>query len=206
MPVWVWVLIAVGAVLLIACAAWALLSKRRSMELQSRFGPEYDRTVERSSNKREAEAELVERQRRREQFEIRPLTASARTRYAERWQQVQADFVDSPSTSVTAADALVTEVMRERGYPMDDFEQRSADVSVDHPEVVESYRQGHRLAQRSANGDASTEDLRQALQHYRRLFDELLEPAADEPVAGERDVDERNEAEIPAATDGRVRQ
>jgi hypothetical protein len=206
MPVWVWVLIAVGAVLLIASAAWALVKKRRSRELQSRFGPEYDRTIERSSNKREAEAELVERQRRREQFDIRSLTASARARYAERWQQVQADFVDSPATAVTSADALVTEVMRERGYPMDDFEQRSADVSVDHPEVVESYRQGHRLAQRSANGDASTEDLRQALQHYRRLFDELLEPAADEPVARERDADVPSEAEIPARSDGRVRQ
>jgi len=208
MPGWAWALVAVAALLVVALVVWRALRAGRTRRLQERFGPEYDRTVERADDRREAESELAARTKRREELEIRPLTMAAMVRYREQWQQVQADFVDSPSTAVTAADALVTEVMRERGYPMDDFEQRAADVSVDHPEVFESYRQGHRLAQRSANGDASTEDLRQALQHYRRLFDDLLEPAADEPVARERDVavDDRAGAQVGATTDGRVRQ
>jgi hypothetical protein len=194
MPVWGWVLIGVGAVLLLALAAWTLVNRRRSMKLRERFGPEYERALDQSSSTREAETELAERQRRREQLHIRPLGRDARDHYADRWQQVQADFVDSPATAVTEADALVTEVMSERGYPMDDFEQRSADVSVDHPEVVESYREGHRLSRLSARGEASTEDLRQALQHYRRLFDELLERSADEPIERERaDLESREE-------------
>ena len=204
MPVWAWILIAVGVVVVIALAARALTTRRRSMQLQEQFGPEYERTLERASTKRDAESDLAERQRRREQFDIRPLSARSRERYVERWQVLQADFVDSPQTAVTAADALVTEVMRERGYPMDDFEQRASDISVDHPELVENYRQAHSLSQRSANGDATTEDLRQAVQHYRRLFEELLEPASDEPVSQERDVD-REPSEV-ARTDGTVRQ
>jgi hypothetical protein len=186
MPVWGWVLIAVGGFLLVALLGWALFARHRSTQLRQRFGPEYDRALDRSSGRREAEAELAKREQRREQLNIRPLSPSARSAYADRWQRVQADFVDSPATAITEADALVTEVMRDRGYPMDDFEQRSADISVDYPDVVESYREGHRLSQLCARGEASTEDLRQGFREYRRLFDELLEPAADEPVDRER--------------------
>jgi hypothetical protein len=184
-PVWGWVVILIVAVIVVAAAVAGMSMRRRSSRLQSTFGPEYDRTVEQSKNRREAESELAEREKRRKHLDIRPLSAEARDSYTERWRQASADFVDSPAAAVSRADALLIEVMRDRGYPMDDFEQRAADVSVDHPEVVQRYREGHRLSQRAATGSASTEDLRQAMQHYRELFDELLAPAADEPATNE---------------------
>jgi hypothetical protein len=186
MPVWGWILIAIAVVAVIAVLAALSLARRRSAGLRRRFGPEYDHTVDAADSRRAAEAELSARERRRAELDIRPLDAAARERYADSWQRVQSDFVDSPAAAVSQADVLVLEVMRERGYPMDDFEQRAADVSVDHPTVVESYREGHRLSQLSASGDATTEDLRQAMQHYRRLFEELLDSAADEPTRRER--------------------
>jgi hypothetical protein len=186
MPVWAWVLIAAAVVIAIAAVVVALLSRRRSAQLRGTFGQEYDRTVEGSSSKRQAEEELSERERRRAELDIRPLDPAARERYAERWQQASADFVDAPATAVAQADALIVEVMRERGYPMDDFEQRASDISVDHPDVVGRYREGHRISELSARGEASTDDLRHAIQHYRELFNELLEPPADEPTAAER--------------------
>jgi hypothetical protein len=186
MPVWGWVLIAAVAVILIVVGGLGMIARRRSTRLRDRFGPEYDRTIEQSSSKREAEAELAERERRRERLDIRPLSRDALERYTASWQRIPNDFVDSPATAVAEADALVIEVMRERGYPMDDFEQRVADISVDHPEVVERYREGHRIAQQAATGSASTEDMRRAMQHYRELFNELLEPAADEPTTADR--------------------
>lgn len=183
MPSWVWVLIAVAVVVALAAVLWQALSRRRTGRLQHRFGPEYDRTLTTADSKRDAEAELQAREERRRQFEIRPLTQAARDRYVQSWQNIQAQFVDDPRGAVAGADSLIQSVMAERGYPVDDFEQRAADVSVDHPQVVENYREGHRLAQASAGGSDSTEDLRQAMRHYRALFDELVEPAADEPTA-----------------------
>jgi hypothetical protein len=194
MPTWAWILIVVAAVIVVAAAALALSAKRRTTRLKERFGPEYDRTVEESSSRSSAEKELDARQERREQLNIRPLPSSARMRYVEQWRSVQTQFVDAPAAAVAGADDLVSSVMRDRGYPMDTFEQRAADISVDHPEVVESYRSAHRLSEQSANGEASTEDLRQAMRHYRTLFDELLETPADEPVTRDRD-DARAEAE-----------
>jgi hypothetical protein len=187
MPWWGWILVALGAVLLLSVVVGAMLTRRRTARLKDQFGPEYERAVRDSSNRREAESELSERERRRRQLDIRPLSPRARERYAERWHVLQAEFVDAPTATVASADMLVTEVMRERGYPMDDFDQRAADVSVDHPTVVESYREAHRLSERSADGTATTEDERQALRHYRRLFDELLGPDADEPTTRERE-------------------
>jgi hypothetical protein len=186
MPWWGWVLIAVGAACVIAILAWMALARRRTSRLRGRFGPEYDRTVTTADSRRQAEAELQAREERREQLEIRPLPEAARRRYTETWQQVQAQFVDDPRGAVATCDSLIQSVMSERGYPVEDFEQRAADVSVDHPQVVEHYRAGHRLAEAAAGGADSTEDLRQAMRHYRALFDELVEPAADQPVAGER--------------------
>jgi hypothetical protein len=186
MPTWVWVLIAVAAIVVVALVVWRALAQRRTGRLQERFGPEYDRTVDTAESKREAEAELQDREERRSELEIRPLPQAARARYVERWQVVQAEFVDDPAAAVARADDLIQSVMAERGYPVEDFEQRAADVSVDHPHVVENYRNGHRLAQASADGQGSTEDLRQAMRHYRALFEELVEPAADEPSARER--------------------
>lgn len=181
MPGWAWVLVAVAAIVVVALVVWQALKARRTRTLQERFGPEYERTVDRSDDRREAEAELAARAKRREELDIRPLTEASRTRYLDEWQRVQARFVDDPGGAVAEADSLIQSVMRERGYPMDDFDQRAADISVDHPDVVENYRQGHRLR----SGD--TEEQRQAMVHYRALFDELLEDSADRPLAREGD-------------------
>jgi len=183
----VWILIAAAAVLIVAMVAWSMMKRRQTKQLQSQFGPEYDRTVESADSKRAANKELAARRERREQLDIRPLSTAARERYIDQWQIVQAQFVDNPSAAVSSADQLIQSAMADRGYPVKDFETRAADVSVDHPDVVENYRQGHRLAQKSADGDGSTEDLRQAMRHYRALFDELVEPTGDEPMARERD-------------------
>jgi hypothetical protein len=187
MPVWGWVLIAIAAVVVIALVALRGMAKRKTNRLQERFGPEYERTIGESKNRREAESELSEREKRRESLDVRPLTADARSRYRQQWDTIQAQFVDSPQAAVSAADTLIQDVMRDRGYPVQDFEQRAADVSVDHPQVVANYREGHRLAETSASGKGSTEDLRQAMRHYRALFSELVDDsAADEPTARER--------------------
>jgi len=175
MPVWAWILIAVGAVLVIALIAWQLMTQQRTRKLRGEFGPEYERTVSSAESKREAEAELAARKERRESFDVRALTVEERARYADEWQAVQAQFVDDPNGAVIRADSLIQSVMVDRGYPMEDFDQRAADVSVDHPRVVENYREGHRLYRKAAAGEGTTEDLRQAMRAYRRLFEELVE-------------------------------
>ena len=181
MPGWAWALLAVGAVILLALLTWQLLRQRRTRTLQERFGPEYDRTLETADDRREAEADLAARAKRRDELEIRPLTSAARERYLVQWERVQARFVDDPEGAVREGDMVVQSVMSERGYPMDDFEQRAADVSVDHPRVVENYRKGHRLTRQNALGDGTTEDLRQAMVHYRALFEDLLEVDQEAP-------------------------
>lgn len=186
MPSRVWVLIAIAVVVLLAVVVWQALARRRSGRLQQQFGAEYDRTLTSSDSKRDAEAELQAREERRQQLEIRPLSQAARDRYLESWQSVQAQFVDDPRGAVASADSLIQSVMAERGYPVEEFEQRAADISVDHPQVVENYREGHRLAQASADGSDSTEHLRQAMRHYRTLFDGLVDPAADQPTRREQ--------------------
>jgi hypothetical protein len=179
-------LIVVIAVIVVAAVIVGLLGarRRRSRRLQERFGPEYERTVaESEGNRRAAEAELLERQAHREKLNIVPLQPAARERYLQAWHLVQAKFVDEPILATRDADRLITEVMRERGYPVDDFEQRAADISVDHPQVVEDYRQAHNISLANDRGEADTEALRQALVHYRSLFEELLETA--EPQDGQ---------------------
>jgi hypothetical protein len=173
MDTWVWIAIAAVAVIaLLAIWAAARKRRRRTSELREGFGPEYDRTVEEAGSRRRAESELSEREKRREELDITPLAPGTRDRFADRWHTVQERFVDDPNGALKDAHALVIEVMRERGYPTDDFEQRAADVSVDHPHVVENYRAAHAISER---GDADTEEQRQGLVHYRALFDELLE-------------------------------
>jgi hypothetical protein len=186
MPSWVWVLIAIAVVAVLALVVWRGLARRRTGRLQQQFGPEYDRTIGAADSKRDAEAELQAREERRRQLDVRPLSRAARERYQHSWQSVQAQFVDDPRGAVAGADSLIQSVMAERGYPVEDFERRAADISVDHPQVVENYRHGHRLAQASADGRDSTEDLRQAMHHYRALFEELVEPAADQPTRREQ--------------------
>lgn len=166
------IVIAVIAVIAIVLVA---LRKRRSKQLRERFGPEYDRVVRQEGDPRKAEGVLEFREKRREKFRLRPLASADRSSFAVRWNEVQSRFVDDPRGSVTVADSLVTEVMQARGYPIGEFEQRAADLSVDYPVIVENYRAGHAIALRHNAGQASTEDLRQAMVHYRVLFQELLD-------------------------------
>ena len=166
------ILIAVLAVAIIA--GIFLLQRKRSEHLRSRFGPEYEHEVEHLGSRRKAEAELAKREKRVEKLEIVPLEPAARDKFVERWTDVQARFVDDPPRAVTFADALLAEVMGARGYPVGDFDQRAGDISVDHPKVVEHYRAGHDIAVRHKRGEAGTEELRQAMIHYRALFEELV--------------------------------
>jgi FtsZ-interacting cell division protein ZipA len=175
MPSWAWVLIAIGVIVVVALVALSAYRGRRRKGLQDQFGPEYERTVADAPSRREAESDLSDRAKRREQLEIRPLDPSSRDRYASRWQNTQAQFVDDPEAAVGEADRLIQEVMRERGYPVEDFEQRASDLSVDHPEVMSNYRAAHGISVANERGKASTEDLRTAMVHYRALFEELLE-------------------------------
>ena len=173
MDTWIWIVIAAVAVAIVLLAiAWAAARKRRTSHLREGFGPEYDRTVDEAGSRRRAESELSDREKRREELDIRPLAPGTRDRFADRWRAVQERFVDDPSGALRDAHVLVVEVMRERGYPTDDFEQRAADVSVDHPHVVENYRSAYAISERD---EADTEEQRQAMVHYRALFDELLE-------------------------------
>jgi heme exporter protein D len=174
MQAWIWVVIAVVVVAVIALVIAGVQQQRRRAQLRNTFGMEYDRTLERTGDRREAERELAGRYERRKSLDIRPLGDEQREAYAGEWTEVQARFVDAPADAVRDADSLLSRVMRERGYPVGEFEQRAADVSVDHPGVVDNYRRAHGISQRSASGQASTEDLRMAMVHYRSLFSELL--------------------------------
>lgn len=157
-------------------AGWYFGGQARSRRLRDRFGPEYDRRVEEAENRRVAERELAEREKRHSQLDLRPLSDSARLRYAEQWERVQERFVDDPAAALTQADELVHAVMRDRGYPADGFDQQAADLSVEHAAVVEHYRRGHEVRGRHERAEATTEDLRQALVHYRTVFRELVGP------------------------------
>ena len=176
---WIWVLIGVAVVVVLALIAVGASTRRRRAHLQDRFGPEYERTVEGADRRREAERDLREREREHDALDIQPLSPSARERYQHDWEALQSKFVDRPQVAVTEADALVSAVMRERGYPVDDWEHKSALVSVDHPAVVEHYRTAHGISERSVAGSASTEDLRVAVVSYRALFEELVEDGGD---------------------------
>lgn len=168
------VLIIIGIVLMIA-------RKRQGERLKKQFGPEYERQVQEAGGSRaKAEAELLRREKRVEKLDIKPLRSEQRDAYAADWQQVQGRFVDDPERSIALADALVAEVMKARGYPVDDFEQRAADISVEHPGLVENYRAAHDIAVRRSEGKADTEDLRAAFIGYRSLFEELLHSDAPE--------------------------
>ncbi len=177
------VIIALLVVIVLGLGALLYFQRHRSEQLQSRFGSEYDRAIKDSGDKSKAEAELLEREKRVKSLSIRPLAADDSERFKRSWQDVQAEFVDNPKASITHADSLLAEVMSARGYPVSDFEQMSADISVDHPSVVQNYRAGHEIAVRHGRGDANTEDLRQAMIHYRSLFEELV--TNDQPQGAE---------------------
>jgi hypothetical protein len=168
------VIIAAAAIALAIVAAY-LFKRARTKQLQSRFGPEYERALQAAGNRSEAEKELEARRKRVASFSLRPLTEEEQARFGKEWQAAQARFVDDPKTAVADAHRLVKEVMQARGYPMGDFDQRAADISVDHPLVVSNYRTAREIAERSSRGKASTEEMRQAVVCYRALFEELLE-------------------------------
>jgi hypothetical protein len=187
------ILLAVLVIVAIAAVAFLATRQRDSRRLRERFGPEYERAVEHAHNRAEAEKDLRERQERVDALDIRALQPAQRDSYAERWREVQAMFVDDPGNAVDQADRLIGEVMRARGYPVGDFDQRAADISVNHPQVVDHYRTAHSIAVKRRSGESATEQLRQAFVHYRALFADLLETTdrkgaqalleADEPVA-----------------------
>jgi FtsZ-interacting cell division protein ZipA len=165
----------VAAVIAIGAIIFFVVSRRRRSEtLKQRFGPEYERAVLERGGTAKAEQELISREKRVQSFTIKPLTPTARERFREEWNQIQSRFVDDPAVAVSQADSLVSRVMAARGYPMTDFEQRAADVSVSYPAVVQNYRAACFIVQRHGRGEAGTEELRQAMVHYRTLFDELL--------------------------------
>ena len=178
-----WFVLAIAIVVLMAVAlvVWSVSRKRRTGRLREGFGPEYDREVNRVG-RRKAERELEQRAKRVEQLNIAPLSSQQAVAYQRDWERVQSRFVDDPTGAIADADDLVGQVMQARGYPMGDFDQRIADVSVDHAGVASNYRVAHAIAERNRQGEATTEDLRQAMVHYRSLFQDLLEvraPAAE---------------------------
>ena len=177
------VAIVVVVIIVAALIAVAALAARRR-RLQQRFGPEYDRAVESSDSRLKAEAELAEREKRVKGLDIRPLDPAARASYLAQWTTIQQQFVDSPTDAVTAAQSLITSVMADRGYPTEDVDQITADLSVDHAETLGRFRTAQEISGRVVSGSASTEDLRQAMVHYRALFQDLLGDA----VPGETDA------------------
>ena len=168
-------IIGFAVIVLAIIAALLFVRKRRTERLRSKFGgTEYERAVKQGGTRRQAEARLEDRTERVEKFHVRPLATGDRARFAESWRSVQARFVDGPAGAVAEADQLLGDVMSTRGYPVSDFEQRAADISVDHPLVMDNYRTAHEIALRQTQGKANTEDLRQAMIHYRTLFEELV--------------------------------
>jgi hypothetical protein len=164
-------------IVVIAVLAWMYVRKRRTSraQLRQRFGPEYERAVRTHGSERRAEAKLADREKRVGTMKIRELDAAERERFSAQWVSLQTRFVDYPKGAVTEAGELVSSLMQARGYPVTDFDQRAADISVDHPKVVENYRSAHAIALRLGRGEASTEDLRSAMIYYRSLFEELVQ-------------------------------
>ena len=211
MATWIWVVIAIVVVVVIALVAVGARNRRTAM-LRDRFGPEYDRVIENTDDRRAAEDELRGRERRRAEFDVKPLAEADRLRFANEWRDLQERFVDEPAPAAAAADSLVVRVMEARGYPVREFDAQAELVSVDYPDTVENYRFAHGVQQRSQTEQASTEELREALLRYRSLFDELLRPEGTDTAAttaeqarlagsngGER-VTTRPEAQAPVSS------
>ena len=182
------IVLIVVVLVIIAAIVYGVQASRRK-KLQSTFGPEYDRAVADTGNRNEAEKELREREKRHAELELKPLSPESQAKYSADWEEVQIQFVDDPSSAVGTADDLVTRLITERGYPTRDYEDRLADLSVEHANTLQNYRDAHEISERNAAGEASTEDLRQALVHYRSLFADLLgtDPVASSAVSDSSD-------------------
>jgi hypothetical protein len=170
----------VSLIIAVAVAVWAMIERRRALRIRQKFGPEYDRLANQLSP-HSAATVLEKREKRVSSFHIRSLREDERGRFAAQWRSIQKRFVDDPRSAVAGADELIQEALRSRGYPMSEFEQRSADLSVEYPHVVENYRTAHRIASDAEGGRATTEELRQAMQHYRALFEDVLESKTSMP-------------------------
>jgi ABC-type multidrug transport system fused ATPase/permease subunit len=169
------IVIVVVAVLLVAGISWIYMRRRKTAALRQKFGSEYNRAVLVHGSERKAEAKLADREKRVEKLNIRDLDSFELARFAKQWESVQARFVDSPKGAVMEADDLVTSLMKTRGYPVADFDQRAADISVDHPKVVENFRNAHETTMRVGRSEATTDELRGAMIHYRALYEELMQ-------------------------------
>lgn len=191
-PQWIWIAVAAAAVIVIALIAIGV-RRKRSADLREHFGTEYDRAVRATGSRTAAEDALVSRAKEVKEYDIRPLSVSERNRYRDEWTKIEQRFVDRPATAVVEADELIIDVMRTRGYPMGDFEKHAEALSVHYPKVVEHYRDGHAIISRGR--EASTEDLRQAVLHYRALFEELVGAG----VRTDTETEIRTEREIAAS-------
>ena len=194
MDTWIWIVIAVVAVLIIAAAlvgAYMQQQSRRTVQLKKGFGPEYDRAVDKYGDRKQAEGALRDRKERVAKLQLRSLSSSERAHFLDSWNQTQAHFVDEPAEAISDAKGLVDEAMKARGYPVGDFDQKAEDISVDHPYVVENYRAARKIAMTNERGEASTEELRQGMVHYRALFTELLNGAGSDAVPSRGDSDAR---------------
>jgi len=189
------VVVVVVVVALVAGAGFLFWRQARTQRLRRQFGPEYDRAIDSHQNRREAERELQNREQRHQELDIRPLDPQARERYRQQWTQVQEHFVDAPEAAVEQGDRLVIVVMGERGYPTENFDERVASLSVEHGRMLDHYRRGHEISLSAGRKEASTEELRQAMVHYRALFEELLEETRDAPLSRDTAPDaQRDEA------------
>ena len=199
------IILIIVILVIIAAIVYAVQVGRRK-KLQSTFGPEYDRTVADTGNRTEAERELRERERRHAKLELTELSPESRAKYAAAWEEVQIQFVDDPAAAAGTADELVTRLIAERGYPTGEYDERLADLSVEHANTLQHYREAHQISERNRNGEANTEDLRQALVHYRALFADLLgtDPVKATPAAngsGSTPSAENRTPAPPTATD-----
>jgi hypothetical protein len=174
MEAWEWIVVVAAVVVVLAVVAWALSQRRRRSRTLEGFGPEYGRAIVEHGDKRTAERDLLARAHERERLDIRPLTADAKARYQNQWQAIQVRFVDAPDAAIAEADQLLDEVLRARGYPVDDFDRKAGLISVDHPDLVEDYRVARSIRDRSTAGTANTEDRREALLRYRSMFVAVL--------------------------------
>jgi hypothetical protein len=200
-PMWIWIALGVLALLIVVGLVARGARRSRSESLREKFGNEYDHAVSTHGNRKRAEQDLIERTEQVKKYNIVPLQASDRERFRRDWQKVEAHFLERPTTAVVEADELVADIMRTRGYPMGDFDRHAADLSVTHPRIVDHYRAGHKVID-GTPGSASTEDLRQAMLHYRALFDELIDDRIGNDVVS--DVPRANEVEVARRSDAPV--
>lgn len=174
MGAWVWIVLVAVAIVVLAAVVFAIVRRQRRRELRDWFGPEYARRDQSPQSRPRTEGQRADRAGRRQALSIRHLTPAARERYSRQWKQLQKRFVERPRVVVLAADDLITQVMRDRGYPVDDFESNSVLIAVDHPDVEQNYREAHSVYTKANVGEASPEDLRRAVVAYRALFEELV--------------------------------